>query len=355
MIEIYRKRVFCADLRVGQEVSEVFCVGRVQRRMGRNGPFLTLEFVDRSGRIPGVAWDEVEAIAERLAEGGYARVGGRVTDFRGEPQIHVVEAGPAPPALEPSEYLPAGPVPSERSIEGIRRLARTISDTGLRRLVLGFLDDPAFARRFGAAPAAKLHHHAYVGGLAEHTLSVMELCAAAAEHYRDLDRDLLLAGAFCHDLGKVRELAVEPGFPYTEEGELVGHIVLGHDMVRDRARETALAEERAIDLGHLVLSHQGELEWGSPVEPRTLEALVLHFLDNLDSKVASARPHLARIEKGRTAWVRSLGRALFRRGDRAADPAGREANEPPARAGGGPEVEAPPPSLFDAPGEERDA
>ncbi|HKY61118.1 MAG TPA: HD domain-containing protein [Gemmatimonadota bacterium] len=329
MIETYRKQVFCADLKIGQEVSEVFCVGRVQRRMGRNGPFLTLEFVDRSGRIPGVAWDEVDALAERLVEGGYAKVGGRVTDFRGEPQIQVVEAIEAPTALEPSEYLPVGPVPPERSIEGIRRLARTIADDGLRRLVVGFLDDPGFLRRFEAAPAAKLHHHAYVGGLAEHTLSVMGLCADLADHYRDLDRDLLLTGAFCHDLGKVRELAIEPGFPYTEEGQLVGHIVLGYEMVRDRAREAGLSAERAVDLGHLVLSHQGEHQWGSPVEPRTLEALVLHFLDNLDSKVASARPHLAGIESGRTNYIRSLGRSLFRRGTKE--------GQPPARPGNGPD------------------
>lgn len=344
MIEIYRKKVFCADLEVGQEVSEVFCIGRVQRRMGRSGPFLTLEFVDRSGRIPGVAWDEVDALAERLVEGRYARVGGRVTDFRGEPQIQVVEAVPAPAALDVAEFLPTGPVPAERSLEGIRRLVGTIADPGLRRLVLAFLEDAGFARRLAAAPAAKLHHHAYVGGLAEHTLSVMKLCAGAAEHYGDLDRDLLLAGAFCHDLGKVRELAIEPGFPYTEEGQLVGHIVLGYEMVRDRAREIGLAPEREVDLGHLVLSHQGELEWGSPVEPRTLEALVLHFLDNLDSKVASARPHLADIESGRTAYIRSLGRALFRRGPGSSG-GQEETAPPPARAGGGPDTEEPP-SLF---------
>lgn len=349
MIEIYRKKVFCTDLEIGQEVSEVFCVGRVQRRMGRSGPFLTLEFVDRSGRIPGVAWDEVDALAERLVEGGYARVGGRVTDFRGEPQIQVAEAGPAPGALEPSEYLPTGPVPAERSLEGIRRLAGTIADSGLRRLVLGFLYDPVFTRRFAVAPAAKFHHHAYVGGLAEHTLSVMGLCADAADRYADLDRDLLIAGAFCHDLGKVRELAVEPGFPYTEEGQLMGHIVLGYEMVHDRARETGLAAERMVDLGHLVLSHQGELEWGSPVEPRTLEALVLHFLDNLDSKVASARPHLALVESGRTAYVRSLGRTLFRRRPANSALEDRSVAEPPARVGGGPDGATDDPSLFDAP------
>ncbi|MGH7542761.1 MAG: OB-fold nucleic acid binding domain-containing protein, partial [Gemmatimonadota bacterium] len=201
MIEIYRKRVFCADLQIGQEVSEVFCVARVQRRTGRNGRFLTLEFVDRSGRIPGVAWDEVDRLTEVLVEGAFARVGGRVTDFRGEPQIQVLDAGPAPSRVEPSDYLPAGPVPPERSIAGIRRLVASMTDAGLRDLAWAFLEDPEFARRFTAAPAAKLHHHAYVGGLAEHTLSLMELCEQVAHHYADLDRDLLLAGAFCHDLG----------------------------------------------------------------------------------------------------------------------------------------------------------
>ncbi|MGH7557863.1 MAG: 3'-5' exoribonuclease YhaM family protein [Gemmatimonadota bacterium] len=345
MINVYRKRVFCADLEVGQKVSEVFCVARVQRRAGRGGPFLTLEFVDRSGRIPGVAWEEVDRLTAVLVEGRYARVGGRVTDFRGQPQIQVLEAARAPTPIEPSEYLPTGPVPAERSMAGIRRLAESMTDAGLRGLVLAFLEAPEFARRFAVAPAATLHHHAYVGGLAEHTRSVMELCAGAAREYGDLDRDLLLAGAFCHDLGKVRELAVEPGFPYTEEGQLVGHIVLGHQMVQERARRTGLDTERALDLGHLVLSHQGELEWGSPVEPRTLEALVLHFLDNLDSKVAAARPFLENVEHGRTAYVRSLGRALFRRGTGgSSDP---EAGvPPPARTGGGPDADGPP-TLFD--------
>ena len=350
MIDAYRKRVFCADLRIGQEVSEVFCVARVQRRAGRNGPFLTLEFVDRSGRIPGVAWEEVDRLTGVLVEGGYARVGGVVTDFRGEPQIQVLEAALAPVPVELSDYLTSGPVPAERSLAGIRRLVESMTDAGFRRLVLVFLDDPAFAQRLALAPAATRHHHAYVGGLAEHTRSVMELCAEAARHYPDLDRDLLLAGAFCHDLGKIRELAVEPGFPYTEEGQLVGHIVLGHQMVQEVAQRTGLAPERALDLGHLILSHQGELEWGSPVEPRTLEALVLHFLDNLDSKVAAAHPFLEDVEHGRTAYVRSLGRTLFRRGGKGpSDVAGTDG----APVDGGPVADEPP-SLFDPRDETQD-
>lgn len=311
---MYRKRVFCADLEVGDEIQDVFCVTRSERRTGKNGPYLTLEFVDRSGRIPGVAWNDADILAGLLVEGSFAHVRGRITTFRDQPQIEVAEAGAAPDSLDPTEYLASGPIPAEESIREIRSLAASIADPHLKGLVLGFLEDPTFATRFATAPAAKVHHHAYVGGLAEHTLSVMELCALAAEHYGDIDRDLLLTGAFLHDVGKTAELAVLPGFPYTEEGSLLGHIALGFAIVRERIAQVAgFPPDRAADLGHLILSHQGELEWGSPVQPQTLEALVLHFLDNLDSKVATARAHLDSVEGGRTAYVRSLGRSLFRR------------------------------------------
>ncbi len=315
----YRKRVFCADLALGDRVDDVFCVTRVERRLGRNGtPFLRLSVSDRTGTLAAVAWDGVEDLLEVLTEGGYARVRAEVGDYRDELQLRVVGAEAVTARLDPVDFLPRGPMSGEESVAAIREFVLSFADPDLRGLVLDFLDDARFSRAFTAAPAAKVNHHAYVGGLAEHTLSVMRLCAMAAEHYGDLDRDLLLAGAFCHDIGKIAELAVEPGFPYTEEGGLLGHIPIGFVMVREQiARRPDFPAERATDLGHLVLSHQGELEWGSPVEPQTLEALVLHFLDNLDSKVGSARPHLAGVgqgEGGRTGYVRSLRRSLFRRG-----------------------------------------
>ncbi len=347
----YRKAVFCADLAIHDDVHEVFCVTRVERRAGKNGPFLTLEFTDRSGRLPGVAWDDVERLLEVLVEGELARVAGTITEFRGEPQIQVRGAEPAPELVEAAEYLATGPVPAAVSLAAIRGLVDSMADPWLVRLVRSFLDDPDFARSFAEAPAAKVNHHAYVGGLVEHTRSVMELCAAAAEHYAGVDRDLLLAGAFCHDVGKTIELAVRPGFPYTERGALLGHIPLGFAMLRERvARIEGFPEHRATDLGHLVLSHQGELEWGSPVQPQTLEAIVLHFLDNLDSKVGTARPHLDGIESGgRTGYVRSLGRSLFRR-DAGSRPESVRPDEerpvPPARPGGGPDAAAGP-TLFD--------
>lgn len=351
---IHHKEVFCDQLEIGQRVDEVFCLSRVERRQRSNGePFLRLVLVDRSGEVNGVAWDDVDALLEVLEEGGYARIRGDVGDFRGELQVKVTGAEPAG-RIDPAEYLARSPVPVEASMAGIRRLVDTVEDPPLKRLLDGFLADPEFAAAFAAAPAAKANHHAYVGGLAEHTLSVMEMCDRAADHYPGVDRDLLLAGAFCHDIGKTVELAVEPGFPYTEQGELLGHIPLGFAMVRERAaRIEGFPVDRATDLGHLVLSHQGQLDWGSPVQPRTLEAIVLHFVDNMDSKVATAKTHLAGVESGRTAYVRALGRTLFRRAPTEAEPGPVPVEE---GSGTGPPGDAPPaeraaapdsPSLFD--------
>jgi len=340
--EVYRKRIFCAQLSAGDEVEEVFRVERVERRTGRKGAFLRVSLVDRSGGVTAMVWEEVERLVEALIEGGYARIRGAVEEWNGMLQLRVIEAEAWRDALDLADFLPRGPVPGEESMAGIRALAASIRDPWIARLVRSFLDDPQLAAAFAAAPAAKVNHHAYVGGLAEHTLSVMRLCAAAVEHYGDLDRDLLLAGAFLHDVGKTAEIAVEPGFPYTEEGTLLGHIPIGYAMVRERIAEIpGFPREIAIDLGHLILSHQGELEWGSPVQPRTAEALVLHFVDNLDSKVATARVHLAGVEEGHGPYVRSLGRSLFRRAVREASA------EPPARVGGGPDRGEP--SLFDPP------
>lgn len=351
---IYRKSLFCCDLSVGERIREVFCLARVERRSKSDGAaYLRLSLADRSGEVAGVAWDDVEALLDVLIEGDYARVEGEVGEYRGELQIRVSGAETVEERLDPGEFLPQGPVPVRESMDGIRSLVESMTDPWLKRLLASFLEDPGFAADFAASPAAKRNHHAYVGGLAEHTRSVMEMCARAAEHYPSVDRDLLLAGAFCHDIGKTVELAVEPGFPYTEEGELIGHIPIGFAMVRERvAAIEGFPADRRTDLGHLVLSHQGELDWGSPVVPRTLEAIVLHFVDNLDSKVSTARRHLEEVDSGRTGWVNALGRTLFRRGPAGSDPgeappaeetpegpptAGEAPPEPPARTGGGPD------------------
>jgi 3'-5' exoribonuclease len=171
----------------------------------------------------------------------------------------------------------------------VRRLCAEVRDAHLRALLLGLLDDPELGPAFRAAPAAKTIHHAWVGGLCEHTLSVLQLGWRVCDHYPRLDRDLVTAGCLLHEFGKVRELAVAAdGFTYTDEGRLVGHIVLACQLIHERtSRIPGFPRELTMHLVHLVASHHGLLEHGSPKEPQTLEALVVHALDELDSRIAA--------------------------------------------------------------------
>jgi 3'-5' exoribonuclease len=190
--------------------------------------------------------------------------------------------------------LPADDAPQTRFDTGdlfaeVRRLCAEVRDAHLRTLLLGLLDDPDLGPAFRAAPAAKTIHHAWVGGLCEHTLSVLQLGWRVCDHYPRLDRDLVTAGCLLHDFGKVRELAMTAdGFGYTDEGRLVGHIVLACQLIHERAgRIPGFPRELTMHLVHLVASHHGLLEHGSPKEPQTLEALVVHALDELDSRIAA--------------------------------------------------------------------
>jgi 3'-5' exoribonuclease len=177
------------------------------------------------------------------------------------------------------------------------------------------------------APAAKQNHHAYLGGLIEHTLSITRVCDLLAAHYgASLDRDLLIAGALLHDIGKIREIGARSGFPYTDEGKLLGHIVIGMQVVADAARHVpALGEARLLLLQHLIASHQGRFEWHSPREPRILEAIVLHYADDLDAKLNQASSLIDAVTGGWTAYDRSFGRDFLRHRHVHASPAVRPA------------------------------
>jgi 3'-5' exoribonuclease len=190
-----------------------------------------------------------------------------------------------------------------------------VKDDGLRVLLhslLGAGTDTGDA--FRLAPAAKQNHHAYLGGLLEHTLSVVRVCDLLASHYgAAIDRDLLIAGALLHDLGKVREIGARAGFPYTDEGKLLGHILIGLQMVDDAAAAVAsLHSSRLLLLQHLIASHQGRYEWQSPREPRTIEALVLHYADDLDAKLNQAGALLDAVPVGWTAYDRSFARDFLK-------------------------------------------
>lgn len=310
--ELVRK-VYVKDLQLKQRLYSVFRVSKKSRQNARSGKsFLILSLVDRTGEIDGRVFEDADAADKAFVQGDYVLIRGHVTSFHEKLQVvaeSIVRLDPEP--IDPKEFAwsapPAPPKPpkeeraaqqggaAERHPEGnsravtqIRELVERVSDSHVRALLLAFLDDPEISGPLAVAPAAKGIHHAYRGGLADHLLSVIKLILRVADHYPMADRDLLVAGALLHDIMKVREISAEKGFAYTDEGRLVGHIVMTAQKIREKSRELPdfppLLEQH---LTHLVLSHHGQMEWGSPKVPMTIEALIVHMVDSLDSRIAS--------------------------------------------------------------------
>jgi 3'-5' exoribonuclease len=248
--------------------------------------------------------------------GGYVGVRGRIQSFRNQRQLKIEEIAPIHVASDELDlFLPATPLDLATLEAGLDALIASIEDRPLRQLVKELAGaDTATGRAFRRAPAAKRNHHAYVGGLLEHTLSIARVADALARHYGEtIDRDLLITGAILHDIGKIEEIAVTGGFPYTDPGKLLGHILLGIELVREAGRAIPeLDEERLLLVLHLIASHQGKYEWQSPRVPHTLEAIILHFADDLDAKVNQATALINAVEEGWTAYDGNFGRDFFR-------------------------------------------
>ncbi len=304
-------------LQPGVPLVACYCVLSAHQDVTRQGkPYYKLQLSDRYGAVEARVWDPVVDVMEQVRPGGFVGVRGSMEIFNGARQLKVGEILPIEVGPEDLElFMPRSPRDADAMDQELAALIASVGDEGLR-LLLARLLDPATdtGRRFRRAPAAKHNHHAYVGGLLEHTLSMARACALMAEHYWPaVDRDLLVAGALLHDLGKIREIGTQVGFPYTDEGKLLGHIVIGLQLVADAAREVPeLGEERLLLLQHLIASHQGRYEWQSPREPRILEAIILHYCDDLDAKMNQAMALTATVEQGWTAHDRSLGREMMR-------------------------------------------
>lgn len=307
------------EIAEGEFIAACYCVENKQvLRTKDDKPYLRLQLCDRSGTIEGRLWDDAERVDEWVAPGEYVGVKGRLQSFRNQRQLRIEEIVPITISDDELElFLPATPHDLEELNARLDALIESIEDPALHTLTKRLLGrESEIGRAFRRAPAAKRNHHAYVGGLLEHSISVATVCDALAGHYHhDIDRDLLVTGALVHDIGKIQEIETAGGFPYTDPGKLLGHIVLGIQIIRDAARELPeLDEERLLLLLHLVASHQGKYEWQSPKIPMTLEALILHFADDLDAKMNQASTLIASVEKGWTAYDGSFGREFLKHG-----------------------------------------
>ena len=286
-------RLFIEQLTTpGQNIEGVFLVAEKDLRTTKKGAFfISAKMRDRTGELPAVMWDATQALFAAIPQGGYALVKGRLGEYGGGFQITIEAMRPAKEnEVHLEEFLAVGPGNPEEQLARLKKLLDSIERPALRALVAAIWADEALVRDLKRAPAAEKLHHAYLGGLLEHTLGVAETCEAMLKCYPKLDRDLLLLGAFWHDLGKTRELAYAQAFGYTDAGKLVGHLVQGVLMLDGkiaavRASGTDFPEELANVLRHLILAHHGTHEFGSPKLPMTAEAFTLNHVDNLDAKL----------------------------------------------------------------------
>ncbi|HBI14927.1 MAG TPA: metal-dependent phosphohydrolase [Desulfobulbaceae bacterium] len=315
-----RKTVSIADLKEGQQINDLFLVSKKNLAETKSGnPYLALTLMDRTGEIEARAWDNAARLDALTEVGRIVAVEGQVKAFRDQLQLNITGLqGVNEKAVDLAHFMPASRRdPGEMRAE-LAFLISSVSDPGLRQLLAGIFRGQLL-EEFCQAPAAKMMHHACLGGLLEHTLSVAGLALIISEHYPRLDRDLLLAGSLLHDLGKVREFSyASVPFDYTDQGRLIGHLVLGAEMARREAEKVPeLTPERLDRLLHLILSHHGRYEFGSPCLPMTSEAILLHHLDDIDAKMELIDRLSEQVEGEGYRWSdyqRSLERFLFLKG-----------------------------------------
>jgi len=255
-----------------------------QTRQGNS--FLTITLGDKTGTIEAKVWDRVEEISAQFKEGNIVTIAGQANTYRNQIQIQIHELKQDKSAVDPAIFQESSPKDIPNMLSDLKKLANQIQNRHLRTLIDSFMADHHFVTQFKKAPAAKHFHHGYLGGLLEHTLSVSQMAVRVSEQYPELDCDLLLSGAILHDIGKIEELTSEPTIEYSNKGRLLGHIVIGVVMVEEKLKSLKdFPPELALRLKHLILSHHGEFDFGSPKRPKFLEAFALHLIDDMDAKI----------------------------------------------------------------------
>ena len=311
------KTAFVSDLNTEQNITTFFLVCEKEIRNTREGKsYLRLELGDRSGTIEARMWDQFENAAKEFGRDDFVKVQARVEIYKNRPQLAVLQLRRArPEEVDLTDYLPHTKEDIGKLWSQLLEYANSITDPWLKKLVNAILNDPKTAESYKLAPAAKVMHHAYLGGLLEHVVSLCGMAKQAAAHYPELNLDLLLTAAILHDVGKLGELCYDRSIGYTVEGQLLGHIVMELETVtKAMDRIEGFPANLKTVVQHLLISHHGQYEFGSPKLPMIREALVFHYLDDLDSKLAAVRGALAR-ESGDEEWSAysgALGRKFLR-------------------------------------------
>ncbi len=316
-------RRYVSELTHQEPVDQVFVAGDKQLRPNRNGNlYLQLELTDRTGSIAARVWNANETLYKSFQNGDYVQVEGTAQLFQGAMQIIATKLRKVDAAeIDQTEFAPVPAVAVDKLVIRLGEILRTIDDPSLKTLAECFLMDEALMTKFTMAPAGTKNHHAYHGGLLEHVVNLMEVVLRVAPCYPQLNRDLLLMGAFLHDFGKTDELSYDRGLSYSDEGQLIGHLVMAVAMLDKKVAEAeklsgeSIPAETVLRLKHMIVSHHGQYAFGSPKLPMTLEAVALCYLDNLDAKL-NAFAHLMRedpnVDSPWTTYNANLERKLYK-------------------------------------------
>jgi len=311
------KNQFIIDIKAGDSIDDIFVLSEKnlsQKKDGNN--FLNVSLSDKTGTLKGVVWDNVDQITAGVTSGDFVYIKGNVNEYKGALQlvIKTMEAFSADD-IDPADFLPMTRRNIEDMFERLLKVTASIETVYFRQLIQAFLNDENFVREFKIAPAAKKMHHAYIGGLLEHTLSMASLADKIAGHYSGIDRDLLIAGAILHDIGKTREFEYQYRIDYSDQGRLLNHIVIGIEMIDEKLTGIKeFPEDQMLLLKHMIVSHHGTREFGSPEPPKTIEAVILNYIDEIDSKVNGIRDFMAKEDPNEpwTSYHRLLERHFYK-------------------------------------------
>lgn len=330
------KTPYVSELEPNQLVLGVFLVQHKEIRQKKTGePYLSLTLTDRTGDLDAKMWDNVPEVMDTFERDCFLKVKGMVQLFQNKPQLTVYRLQRlAETEIDISDFLPASRRNRDEMFAELEAWIASVGNPHLKALLETIFADEIIALAFRTAPAAKSIHHGWIGGLIEHVLSVCQLARVTAAHYPDVDFDLLLTGVLLHDIGKIHELTYARSLGYSTPGQLIGHISIGVRMVEDALRKLPDFPPLLRDLvEHMILSHHGSLEFGSPKVPMFLEAMLLHQIDTLDSKMEAMRAHIAKDRQATGVWTGynpALERIVLKKQQYLAEPQQSAATEPPS-------------------------
>ncbi len=313
-----KNKKFIRELKQGDKIQGTFIIVKARQCISKNGPYWDMELQDKTGRIPAKLWHPASLEYESIEENSFVYLHGEVDSFRENLQIRITKLKfLKEDEIDIEELLPSTKVPPSELLEELEDLCfRTLKYKPLKRLVGMILKDKYIRDRLLKTPAAKSIHHAYMGGLLEHTLNVCKLCMEISKLYPDVDKEVILAAAVLHDIGKIEELNGTISPDYSDSGQLIGHVVLSLSIIEPFLKKVKeLDREIELHLKHIILSHHGEYEFGSPKRPKTREALIVHFADNIDAKLNAVTTLIDGMEETQETWSkfqRFLDRKIYR-------------------------------------------